>query len=168
MLKFLTTWMTIVSTAAFPADCPWNPLGPQLSQVGSWQAVLPSVFIHSACPWGCITWVPCLTGVSFNNLPCAASKEITASHQRIGFGRMDLFMCYHHPRDFQGIIPWTSLTQAKVEKSENMRKREVGGGRKEGRKGDRQAGRQGGKNRGRQGGKLVQMQQMLTSLITKC
>ena len=77
-------------------------------------------------------------------------------------------MCYHHPRDFQGIIPWTSLTQAKVEKSENMRKREAGGGRKEGRKGDRQAGRQGGKNRGRQGGKLVQMQQMLTSLITKC
>ena len=55
-----------------------------------------------------------------------------------------------------------------MEKSENMRKREAGGGRKEGRKGDRQAGRQGGKNRGKEGGKLVQMQQMLTSLITKC
>ena len=82
---------------------------------------------------------------------------------------MDLFMCYHHPRDFQGIIPWTSLTQAKVEKGENMRKREWGeGGKKGGRETGRQAGRQGGKNRGKEGGKLVQMQQMLTSLITKC
>ena len=146
------------STTLFPADFPpEKALRPRLLQVGCWQAVLASVCIYEPCLLRLHYLCAALTGVSFNNLQCAASKEVTVSHQRIGSRRVNPF-CTIIPTTLEGPHGPASH-KAKGEKDENVK------GRMEKERGGREEAR---KERRKEGKNLVQIQQMLFPLITKC